>query len=776
MVEIENYEKYLRAMNYITAAQVFLQDNFLLEEPLKFEHIKPRLLGHWGSGPGTNIVYEHLSKLIKDTGQEILFVLGTGHGYAALQSNLFIEGTLGRHYIDATNDYDGLAFVCRNFSWPYAFPSHSNPKSPGCIYEGGELGYSLSTAYGAVLDNPDLIVACLVGDGEAETGPAAGAWQLNKIVDPRTNGVVLPILHLNGYKISAPTIYGRMSDAELLDYFRGCGYEPRIVDGTEKNVHHEMANATAWAYRKIIDIKKLPLDKTPHQPLLILRTAKGESGPKRFRGEKISDNFLSHQVIFTKAKTDEEELKALEKWLKSYKFHELFDRKNGFGDYAESILPDIEKTMGMNLRSLPAPPFYRPLRLPAVDFYATKFDNAGVITGANSMSQIGAYLRDIHKFNPDNFRVFSPDESYSNKIDAIFEVAKRGWVWPSRSWDKDMSPSGRVMEILSEHSLEGMHEGYALTGRHGVLVSYESFMQVASSMVSQYTKWLYECTESSFRYPVPSLNFVLTSASWRQDHNGFSHQNPGFIGDVLCHQHKNTNVFFPVDANEAVVALNRVLDSTNEVNVICAGKTPEPQWLTIERAQSELATGASIWKSHSDEDPQIILSAAGDYMAKETIAAMELIRHDVPDARLRFVHIAVLSPGAIGPSNNQLTQSAFNELYTFDKPLIFNFHGHPETLKGILYNYGISKTRATVRGYIEEGSITTPFDMHIRNRTSRYHQAAEIISRLHEQGAIVSARAYELINKYQQKLQQNIAYAKKYGLDDVEVVGEKWTR
>ncbi|MDR1300639.1 MAG: phosphoketolase family protein [Candidatus Nomurabacteria bacterium] len=772
----ESLEKYLRAMNYISAAQIFLQDNFLLEEPLKFEHIKPRLLGHWGSAYGINVAYEHLSKLIKETEQEMLFILGTGHGYAALQANLFAEGTLERYYTGATNDYDGLAYVCKNFSWPYAFPSHSNPKSPGTIYEGGELGYSLATAYGAVLDNPSLIAAVMVGDGEAETGPAAAAWQLNKIVDPRTNGVVLPILHLNGYKISAPTVYGRMSNREILEYFRGCGYEPRLVDGVTKNVHHEMAGAVAWAYRKIKDIKKLSPDEIPHLPMLILRTPKGGSGPKTFHGERIEGNALAHQVVLTEAKTDEEQLKLLEKWLKSYKFDKLFDRETGFGDYAKDILPDVEKTMGMNLRALSAQPFYKPLRLPPIEFYETHPTEMGEVTGDNSMSKIGLYLRDIFRFNTDNFRVFSPDESYSNKIDAIFEVTKRGWVWPIAQWDKDLAVNGRVMEILSEHSLEGMHEGYTLTGRHGAFVSYESFMQVTTSMIDQYSKWLYESSETNFRRPVPSLNFVLTSAAWRQDHNGFSHQNPGFIDNVLRHQHRNATVYFPADANEAIVMLNRMLDSTNEINVICAGKTPEPQWLSIQRAQVELSAGASIWRSYSDDNPQVVLSAAGDYMAKETIAAIKLIHRDIPQARLRFVHIAALSPAGIGIANNQLTQSAFNELYTLDKPIIFNFHGHPETLKGILYNYGVSESRASVHGYVEEGSITTPFDMHIRNRTSRYHQATEIIAKLHEQGALVEARAYELINRYQQKLQQNIAYVKDYGLDDPEVVEEKWTR
>jgi xylulose-5-phosphate/fructose-6-phosphate phosphoketolase len=776
------YEKYLRAMNYISVAQIFLQDNFMLERPLEFSDIKPRLIGHWGSANGINLAYIHLSRLIKKTGQDILFILGPGHGYAALQANLFAEGSLWRYYPEATNDYDGLAYICKTFSWPYAFPSHANPKIPGAIYEGGELGYSLATAYGSVLDNPSLITACIVGDGEAETGPAAAAWHLNKIVDPRTNGVVLPILHLNSYKISAPTVFGRMSDKELMALFTGYGYTPRIVDakedadGVKKNIHEEMEQAVNWAYAEIKKIKQSPEDETPYLPMLIMRTSKGASGPKKFRGEKIAGNALAHQVVLTDANSDEEELRELEKWLKSYRFEELFDPHTGFREYAGEIVPPIEKTMGMNMRAIAAPPFYKKINLPPIELYEARPTEMGEITGDNSMGMIGKYLRDTFSLNSDNFRVFSPDESYSNKIDAIFEVAKRGWTWPLKSWDKDMAHDGRVMELLSEHSLEGMHEGYSLTGRHSVLVSYESFIQVISSMVDQYAKFLYQASKVPWRYLPPSLNFVLTSSAWRQDHNGFSHQNPGFIDDVLRHSHKNANVFFPADANEAIIAINRALDSVGEINVVCAGKTPEPQWLSLQRAQVEFSAGASIWRSYSDDDPQVVLSAAGDYMAKETIAAMKLVRRDIPDAKLRFVHITALSPGGIGIANNQLTQSAFNEIYTPDKPLIFNFHGHPETLKSILYNYGVSGHRATVRGYIEEGSITTPFDMHVRNKTSRYHQATEIIGRLHERGVVDETRAYELINSYQQKLQQNIAYVKEKGLDDSSVVDEKWTR
>ncbi|MBC7943092.1 phosphoketolase family protein [Candidatus Saccharibacteria bacterium] len=772
------FEKYIRATNYLTAAQIFLQDNFLLERPLTFDDIKPRLLGHWGSGPGVNLVYVHLSHLIAKYSQEIMFVLGPGHAYPALQANLFLEGSLQRFYPEAEHTYEGIGYICRNFSWPYGFPSHSSPHSPGVILEGGELGYSLATSYGAVMDNPNLIVACLVGDGEAETGPTAAAWHLNKLVDPKTNGVVLPILHLNGYKISGPTVFGRMSDKELLDLFRGYGYQPRIVDSINKdNVDGQMEEALDWAYTTIQDIKHSNRHTTPHLPMIIMRTLKGASGVKELNGNKIEGNALSHQVVLMEAKTDKTQLEMLETWLRSYRFNELFDRDNGFGDFIHEVLPEYEQRMGLSRRALSGEPFYKPLKLPNIELYAEDANRPGTI-GSSSMRRAGLYLSEVFKLNREqqNFRMMSPDETYSNKLDDIFAETKRAWVWPSEPWDKDMAVNGRVMEILSEHNLQGLAQGYILTGRHAVFASYEAFIQVVSSMMDQYAKFLKQTKEVPWRHSVSSFNYILTSAGWRQDHNGFSHQNPGFIDDALRRQGDIVTVYFPPDGNSTLAVLEQCLSSTDKINIIVAGKTLEPRWLTPHEARNQLRQGLSIWEFASDDDPHIVMSAAGDYMVKETLAAIDLVKNDRPDIRLRFVNIMSLTSCGLGASGLCITSSEFESIYTSDKPIIINFHGYPETLKSILFRYVNDPRRCIVHGYVESGSTTTPFDMHVRNKTSRYDLVIDVFTRARDQGVISQDDADGLIMKYRNKIEENTGYIKENGIDLPEIDAWQWNR
>lgn len=771
-------EKYIRATDYLTVAQIFLKDNFLLDRPLMFDDIKPRLLGHWGSGPGVNLAYAHLSQLIAKHSQEMLFVLGPGHAYPSLQANLFMEGSLQRYYSEATHTYEGIGYICRNFSWPYGFPSHSSPHTPGVILEGGELGYSLSTSYGAVLDNPELIVACLVGDGEAETGPTGGAWHLNKLVDPRTNGVVLPILHLNGYKISGPTVFGRMSDKELMDLFRGYGYQPRIVDDVyEEHVHEQMDVALEWAYETIKGIKKSSEHVTPHLPMIIMRTLKGETGPKELNGNKIEGNALSHQVVLTEAKTDKAQLEMLEKWLKSYKFDELFDREKGFGDFLGEVMPEEDLRMGMNRRALSGEPFYKPLELPNIDQFAENATVPGTV-GSSSMRRAGLYLSEVFRLNKEakNFRFMSPDETYSNKLDDIFSETKRAWVWPSESWDKDMAVDGRVMEILSEHNLQGLAQGYILTGRHAVFASYEAFIQVVTSMMDQYAKFLIQAREVKWRNPISSFNYILTSSGWRQDHNGFSHQNPGFIDDALRRQGDIATIYFPPDGNSTLAVMEQCLSSTDRINVVVAGKTVEPRWLTPQMARNQLRQGISIWDFASDDNPDIVVSAAGDYMVKEALAAIDMAKTEEPDLRLRFVNIMALTSKGLGESGFSNTKSEFESLYTADKPIIVNFHGYPETIKSIIFDYINDPSRCTIHGYVESGSTTTPFDMHVRNQTSRYDLAMDIFSRAAETGVIPRGRADILIMKYRDMIEDNTAYIKKNGVDTPQIDAWTWNR
>ncbi len=780
--ELDSVRAHVRAANYLSAAQIYLQDNYLLSEPLTPEHIKPRLLGHWGTCPGINFTYAHLNRLINAHDAEMMFVLGPGHGFPALQANLFIEGTLAKYYPQATQDAQGLAYIVHNFSWPYGFPSHSNPGTPGVILEGGELGYALATAYGAVLDNPGLIVAALIGDGEAETGPTATAWHANKLVDSRTNGTVLPILHLNGYKISGPTLFGRMTNHELRDLFSGYGYEPHIVEGPDDEIYEAMNTKLELAYETIRAVQSGPLGDSPEEavplPMIILRTPKGWTGIKELHGDKIEGNYLSHQVVAPHAKKDQTELAKLEAWLRSYDFRELFDEKSGFCDPVRLNTPKPERRMGDSAHAKGGAPAYQPLKLPDPAEFAEEVPEPGA-KSSSAMRRIALYLNDVFKLNAeaDNFRLLSPDETTSNKLDAVYDSTGRAFVRPQAPWDRHLDPAGRVMEMLSEHTLQGLMQGYALTGRHSVFASYEAFLQIISSMVDQYAKFLRVKRETPWRGDTPSLNYILTSSGWRQEHNGYSHQNPGFIDDLMLRQAPFVNVYFPAGATGALVCLRHMLASKNEINVLIAGKTLEPRWQTVEEAEEEFKTGLRIWEFASDPDPDLVIAAAGEYPTKEAMAAVEIIKTETPRAKVRYVSIMSLSPLGINEVDEQrMTNEEFAVFFTDDKPVIINFHGYPQTMKQVLFDYESDNTRFTVRGYEEQGSTTTTFDMHLRNRTSRYHLAIEAFRRLGETGVVEPAKAKKLMKKYEDKITHHQAYVKEHGIDTPEIEGWTWRR
>lgn len=757
-------DQFIRATNYLSVAQIFLQDNFLLERPLIPADIKPRLLGHWGTCPGINIIYAHLNLLIKQKAiNQAIFVLGPGHGFPALQANLFLEQALEQVDHQATLTPQGIAYIAKNFSWPYGFASHANPEAPGVISEGGELGYSLSTAFGAVLDQPELVTFCLIGDGEAETAALAGAWQLNKLINPQTDGTVLPILHLNGYKISGPTLFGRMSDKELIDYFSGLRYEPLIVDYDGEQADELLHQTLSKAYDKITAIKTGVADDQRF-PVVIFRSDKGLTGPVELLGKKIAGNHASHQVVLGKAKTDADELALLEKWLRSYRFEELFDQQ-GFGAFKNAILPSTRRRMGNNQLAIGAG--RTALQLP--DSSVLAVDTAHH-DKSFSMNKAGEYLREIFRLNADqrNFRLFSPDETTSNRLQAVFEVTKRAWNLPIKLWDDFYAPDGRVMEILSEQGLQGLYQGYNLTGHYGAMTSYEAFMPIAGSMVDQYAKFLKQAEWAEFRHRLAPMVYLLTSVGWRQDHNGFSHQNPGFIANLLNHQ-AGSSVFFPSDQNAMLAVLDKIYSSTNTINAVVAGKQEQKLWRNLNQAQADVASGAAIWLELSDDDPDVVLVAAGDYVLSEAVRARELIKQELPDVRVRFVYVSSLTCGAIGHHDHQLDQAEFEQIFTADRPIIFNFHGYPETIKAILFNY-LTTNRASIHGYREQGSTTTPFDMMVRNQTSRWHLLMATVEAFAKTGQLSADKRDQIFAKYHQKITEHVDYIKQHGVDLPEIV------
>lgn len=775
---LENIKKFIRAANYLTVSQIFLQDNFLLERPLTSEDIKSRLLGHWGSCPGVNHVYAHLLNIQKQlefakSGLKTAFMLGPGHAFPALQSNLFLEETLSNIDKNAVRNSQGIAYISKNFSWPGGFPSHASPFTPGVILEGGELGYSLSTAFGAVLDNPNLVMTTLIGDGEAETGPIAAAWHLNKLINPVENGVVLPVLHLNGYKISGPTIFGSMSDFELIQFFHGAGWEPKIVDEySAEDFDLELSKVFSDAFRDISRIKFGRKNGFVRLPMIIMRSKKGSSGVTENNGEKIEGNSLAHQVPLLNAKSDEKELKKLEDWLKSYKFEELFDFEKGeFKPWLDDFLPEKLSRIGQN-HFIDANLNFTELKLPEIH------ERAGEKSLA--MNAIGDFLKEVFEKNPENFRFFSPDETYSNKLDTIFKVTSRSWQREIKPWEKDLTKNGRVTEILSEHSLQGLLQGYILTGRHGVLTSYEAFAPIISSMMDQYAKFLAQSQEVEWRGDLASLNYILTSTGWRQDHNGFSHQNPSFIDEVLRRENGIGQIFLPADDNSAVVAISKMLKSRNNINVLVTGKTPEPRYFSLESAQKQLENGGIFvfdsWKNQEivdwnliseDDEPDLILAASGDYVFKETVAALQVLLHDAPQVKIRLVYVQTLCGKGIGTFENVLLKSDFVKIFTKDKPVIFAFHGYTKTLKSILFDYK-NPARIQINGYEEKGSTTTPFDMLARNRVSRYNIAVRALNSVNK-----GDEAFEnLAKEYQKRQNDALRFARENSVDTLEI--ENW--
>jgi xylulose-5-phosphate/fructose-6-phosphate phosphoketolase len=788
--EIEKIKKFVRATNYLSVGQIYLQDNFLVDRKLSFADIKSRLLGHWGTCPGINFVYACLNNLIIKTDAQMMFVLGPGHGFPAIQSNVFLEGTLSKYYKEAKLSEEGIAYITKNFSWPYGFPSHSSPMTPGVILEGGELGYSLSTSYGAVLDNPNLIVSCLVGDGEAETGALATAWHLSKFIDPAKNGAVLPILHLNGYKISGPTIFGRMTNTDLKSLFKGYGYEPIIVEGKGDKVYEKMIKALDESYAQIRKIQKearenpnRKLDDYFKFPMIVLKTPKGWTGPKFLAGDKIEGsgdkiegNCLSHQVVGKETKTDKSQLKMVERWLHSYKFEELFNSQTGF---IQDILDNVPKEvlrMGDNQTAfgIKKGDKSRDLVLPDISLFQTSINSAGAVL-AGAMKKNGEYLAEVVKLNQTqrNFRLFSPDETYSNRLQDMFKQTTRSFVGKLEEWDKDMSRDGRIIEMLSEQSLQGMAQGYTLTGRFSFFVSYEAFIPIVSSMADQYSKFLKIARKTEWRGDVPSFNYILTSTGWRQEHNGFSHQNPSFMDELLNKHHDFINIYFPADANEAVLITEKCLLSKNEINVIVVEKTIEPIWLSPEKAKREVEDGLSIWDFASQENPDVVFAGCGQYLVKEALAAVDLMRQEAPEVKSRFVNVVEISPNTVGHDNN-ISEIDFERYFTKDKPVIFNFHGYADTLEKTLFRFVNALDRISIHGYMESGSTTTPLDLHIRNKTDRYNLFIEAVEKVAKAGVIDQEKANRLVLKYQAKIKDHKDYIMRVGDDPEEILKWEW--
>jgi xylulose-5-phosphate/fructose-6-phosphate phosphoketolase len=721
--------KYLRLANYLSAAQLYLKDNFLLEKELTLGDIKPRILGHWGTVPGLNFIYANTSILAKRHNQEIMMVIGPGHGYPSLLANLYIEGTLGKFYSGFRYSKQALGNLIKGFSWPRAFPSHSNPETPGVILEGGELGYALASAYGAAFDNPNLIVTCVVGDGEAETATTAGSWHSNKFLNPRTSGAVLPIVHINKFKISGPTIYGTMSDDELTNLFEGYGYDPMIIEGDF--LYEPMINAMEEAYQKIKEIQREAREEgkieKPKWPVILLITKKGWTGPKSLRGVAIEDSFRSHGVPLEDVYKDKEQFGILKEWLESYNVRELLTPDCKPIDEILNLLPDEELRLGRNKNANGE--YFAKLKLPGINKFEVKITQPGKVIKQN-LTELCKYLAEVVKLNPETFRVMSPDESISNKLSELFNVTKRAYVWPYPKNSENMSPDGRLMEILSENILMGWLQGYVLTGRQGVFVSYEAFMMIIASMVDQYLKFIYQKKEIKWRKPVPSLNFIITSSSWRQEHNGISHQNPGFVSSLLNNNNKAVRIHYPVDANMLIATMEECLNSHDGVNVIVAGKRDLPQYLSIQDAKIQMSTGIGIWDGAStgSNKPDIVFAATGDYMTLESMAAIKLMQKIAPQINTRFVSVSEITCMNIGELTNpgKISFKEFNEYFTADKHVIYSYHGYKEDIQGLLFK-NPRADKIHIHSYKERGTTTTPFDMLVLNNCSRFQLVLEAV-------------------------------------------------
>ncbi|RJQ55140.1 MAG: phosphoketolase family protein [Actinobacteria bacterium] len=772
-------DAYWRATNYLGAAQLYLQANPLLKEPLASEHIKERLLGHWGTQPGLNIVYAHLNRLIKDTGDNIMLVVGPGHGAPAILANLWLEGSLFSHDPAYSLDMAGLRYLVRDFSWPRGAPSHLYPGTPGSIQEGGELGYALFHAFGAAFDNPDLIVACIIGDGEAETGPLSASWQSNKFLNPTRDGAVLPILHLNEYKIAGPTVLGRMSDHEIGSLFTGHGYEVRIISGDDADfVHRSLWDTFDWAEEEIREIQEEAhaghLSSKPAWPMIVLRTPKGWTGPEQYQGKTIEGSFHSHQIPIPDPRASAEDREALEAWLRSYDPESLFDEDGRPAPEVLAQAPEGDLRMGMNPHA-DGGRLLSPLRLPDYKDYAVEVEGPGA-SRAEATARLAEYVRDVFRLNEEsnNFRFFCPDEITSNRMQAIFEATDRVFVWPTDTTDEHISPSGRVMEVLSEHACQGWLEGYLLSGRHGMFACYEAFIPIVDSMLNQYAKWLKVSHEIPWRKTTASLNYLLTSHVWRQDHNGYSHQVPSFINNVVNKKGSVSRVYLPPDANCLLSTTDHILKSRDYVNLVVASKNEMLQWLDMEAASKHCKLGASVWAwagNESGRQPDLILASAGDVPTLETVAAAWLLQREARELRVRVVNVVDLFRLMSHHDHpHGLSPGSFAELFTEDKPVIFAFHGYPGLIHELIYHQP-NPGRFHVHGYIEEGRTTTPFDMLVLNNASRYHLAINALRR----SELPSSRVTRLSELFQSKLDEHVRYIREFGKDMPEVSEWQWT-
>jgi xylulose-5-phosphate/fructose-6-phosphate phosphoketolase len=776
--ELRKMHAYWRAANFLSVGQIYLYHNPLLREPLKLEHVKPRLLGHWGTTPGLNFIYVHWNRLIKKLDLNVIFVTGPGHGGPGLVANTYLEGTYSEFYTNITQTEDGLQKLFKQFSFPGGIPSHVAPETPGSIHEGGELGYSIVHAFGAAFDNPDLLVCCVVGDGEAETGPLATSWHSNKFLNPARDGAVLPILHLNGYKIANPTVLGRMADAELTHLFTGYGYKPYFIEGREpEKMHQKMAATLEGVIGEIRGIQQKAragnMTGRPIWPMIVLRTPKGWTGPKEVDGKPVEDTWRAHQVPVTDFATRPEHLKILEEWMKSYRPEELFDAKGKLVAELAELAPKGDRRMGANphanggilLKDLVMPDFHA---------YAVEVAAPGTVE-AEGTRILGRFLRDVMKLNLEskNFRVFGPDETASNRLDAIYEVSDKIFMEPLRPTDEHLSTQGRVMEVLSEHMCQGWLEGYLLTGRHGWFSCYEAFIHIVDSMFNQHAKWLKVTHDIPWRRRIASLNYLLTSHVWRQDHNGFTHQDPGFIDHVINKKADVVRVYLPPDANTLLSVADHCLRSRSYVNVIVAGKQPALQWLSMEAAVEHCSNGLGIWEWASNDEgsePDAVMACAGDVPTLETLAAVDLLRRNFPDIKLRVVNVVdlmTLQPASEHPHG--LSDREFDSIFTVDKPIIFAYHGYPWLIHRLTYRR-TNHDNMHVRGYKEEGTTTTPFDMTVRNDLDRLHLAGDVVDRVPRLQRLGAHFKQFLRNK----LVEHREYIHGHGEDLPEIRDWKW--
>ncbi|ARO31574.1 phosphoketolase protein [Rhizobium sp. NXC14] len=778
--ELTLIDRYWRAANYLSVGQIYLLANPLLREPLKSEHIKPRLLGHWGTTPGLNFIYAHLNRLIRARDLDVIYICGPGHGGPGMVANTYLEGTYSEIYPDISEDAEGMRRLFRQFSFPGGIPSHAAPETPGSIHEGGELGYALVHAYGAAFDNPDLTVACIVGDGEAETGPLAASWHSNKFLNPARDGAVLPILHLNGYKIANPTILGRAGDDDLRRLFEGYGYEPLFVTGHEpRDMHQQMAATLDRVFERIREIQEQARSGKstagcPRWPMIVLRSPKGWTGPKEVDGKKVEDFWRAHQVPVSNCRGNDDHRKILEDWMRGYDPEDLFGADGRLKPELRALAPAAKRRMGANPHANGGL-LRKELAVPDIRDYAVDIGKRGSVV-AQSTEILGHYLRDTMKLNAKaaNFRIFGPDETESNRLGSVFDVTDRVWMEDIEPYDVHLSRDGRVMEVLSEHLCQGWLEGYLLTGRHGLFSCYEAFIHIIDSMFNQHAKWLKVTRELEWRKPISSLNYLLTSHVWRQDHNGFSHQDPGFVDLVANKKADIVRIYLPPDANSLLWVGDHCLRTYDRVNVIVAGKQPEPQWLSMDEAVKHCEAGIGIWHWASNEEdtisPDLVMACAGDVPTMETLAAVDLLRKAIPELKIRTVNVIdLLALQSRDQHPHGLADEAFDAIFTADKPVIFAYHGYPYLIHRLTYKRA-NHENIHVRGFVEEGTTTTPFDMTVLNELDRYHLAIEAIERVPG----LKEKAKDTLAAFRGKLAEHHDYVREHGEDMPEVRNWMW--